>query len=256
MLLFAGGVCLLTCGAGLLLPLTQIPIAHPDVLATICVVGLVGGTSLLATLFASDERLLATLDPVALYTALVLALVVINTGIYALGPSGLGHLLFGAFLVPAIFAVYLLRRPLAWAYLLAIAIVTGLIVMLQPGWTIGPFIWLAAMVYLVFSALIVAGIVEKMDDAGRAEHQANARLADLNATLQQRVEEQVDELGRLGQLRRFLSPQLADVVLSAGSENILRPHRKEIAVFFADLRSYTRFTVSEAPEDVLTSLDE
>ncbi len=78
-----------------------------------------------------------------------------------------------------------------------------------------------------------------------------AELAEWNTTLEQRVKEQVDELGRLGRLRRFLSPQIADLVMSQGGEALLNGHRREITVVFADLRGFTAFSETAEPEEAL-----
>jgi adenylate cyclase len=77
-----------------------------------------------------------------------------------------------------------------------------------------------------------------------------AELADLNAGLEARVAEQIEELERLSRLRRFLSPTLAELVLSQGEE-ILESHRREIAVVFADLRGWTAFSSTTEPEEVM-----
>jgi class 3 adenylate cyclase len=76
-------------------------------------------------------------------------------------------------------------------------------------------------------------------------------LAGWNQTLEDRVHEQVDELGRLGRLRRFLSPQIADLVVSQGSDDFLAGHRREITVVFADLRGFTAFSETAEPEEAL-----
>lgn len=78
-----------------------------------------------------------------------------------------------------------------------------------------------------------------------------AELAEWNRTLEQRVQEQVDELGRLGRLRRFLSPQIAELVMSQGAEALLAGHRREITVVFADLRGFTAFSETAEPEEAL-----
>ena len=82
-----------------------------------------------------------------------------------------------------------------------------------------------------------------------------AELTELNTSLEARVAEQVDELERLTRLRRFLSPTLAELVLSSG-ESILESHRREIAVLFADLRGWTAFSVSTEPEEVMGVIHE
>jgi DNA-binding response OmpR family regulator len=83
-----------------------------------------------------------------------------------------------------------------------------------------------------------------------------AELAELNRTLEQRVEAQVDELERLRRLRRFLSPQLADAVVSSGDETILRSHRRQVAMLFADLRGWTSFVDAVEPEELMRVLAE
>jgi class 3 adenylate cyclase len=81
-----------------------------------------------------------------------------------------------------------------------------------------------------------------------------ADLAAWNRTLEERVARQVDELERHGRLRRFLSPQLADLVLSSGDDSFLESHRREITVVFCDLRGFTRFAEVSEPEDVMAVL--
>ena len=84
----------------------------------------------------------------------------------------------------------------------------------------------------------------------------SAQLAAWNAELSARVEAQLDELQRLNRLRRFLSPQLAHVVLDSGDESFLESHRQEIVVVFCDLREFTPFAESSEPEEVMRVLAE
>jgi adenylate cyclase len=86
--------------------------------------------------------------------------------------------------------------------------------------------------------------------------QRTDEVADLNRGLEARVAEQVDELGRVGRLKRFLAPQLAELIVSQGDEKILESHRREIVVVFCDLRGYTAFTETAEPEEVLKFLRE
>lgn len=81
-------------------------------------------------------------------------------------------------------------------------------------------------------------------------------LAAWNRELSDRVERQVAQLERAGRLRRFLSPQIADLVLTSGDESVLDSHRREIVVVFCDLRGFTRFAESSEPEEVMTVLKE
>jgi adenylate cyclase len=81
-------------------------------------------------------------------------------------------------------------------------------------------------------------------------------LARWNGQLTSRVATQVAELERLGRLRRFLSPQVADLVLSSGEDAVLDSHRREIVVVFCDLRNFTPFAETSEPEEVMTVLRE
>ena len=86
--------------------------------------------------------------------------------------------------------------------------------------------------------------------------QRTDEVAELNRGLEARVAEQVDELGRVGRLKRFLAPQLVELIVSHGDEKILESHRREIVVVFCDLRGYTAFTETAEPEEVLKFLRE
>jgi len=86
--------------------------------------------------------------------------------------------------------------------------------------------------------------------------QRTDEVAELNRGLETRVAEQVEELGRVGRLKRFLAPQLAELIVSQGDEKILESHRREIVVVFCDLRGYTAFTETAEPEEVLDFLRE
>ena len=83
-----------------------------------------------------------------------------------------------------------------------------------------------------------------------------AELRDLNRTLEERVQTQVEELERLRRLRRFLSPQLADALVCSGDESILSSHRRQVAMFFADLRGWTSFVDAVEPEELTQVLGE
>ena len=84
--------------------------------------------------------------------------------------------------------------------------------------------------------------------------QRTEEVAELNRGLELRVAEQVEELGRVGRLKRFLAPQLAEMIVSHGDEKILESHRRDIVVVFCDLRGYTAFTETAEPEEVLEFL--
>ena len=81
-------------------------------------------------------------------------------------------------------------------------------------------------------------------------------IKELNRTLEERVEAQVGELERMRRLQRFLSPQLAEAIVTSGDESILASHRRQVAMFFADLRGWTRFVAAVEPEELMLVLGE
>jgi GAF domain-containing protein len=88
----------------------------------------------------------------------------------------------------------------------------------------------------------------------------NARLLNdlntLNQQLEQRVTDQVSEIERMSRLRRFLPPQVADLIIASGAEKQLESHRREITALFCDLRGFTGFSEKSDPEDVMALLRE
>jgi adenylate cyclase len=90
--------------------------------------------------------------------------------------------------------------------------------------------------------------IKRYHDTIRAQA---AELAELNHSLEARVAEQVEELGKMARLRRFLSPTLAEVVMERG-DSVLESHRRELAVLFADLRGWTDFSAGTEPEEVMS----
>jgi adenylate cyclase len=83
-----------------------------------------------------------------------------------------------------------------------------------------------------------------------------AELARWNATLEERVARQVAELERVGRLKRFFSPQLADLIVRGGADDPLVSHRREVTVVFIDLRGFTAFAERAEPEEVMGVLRE
>jgi class 3 adenylate cyclase len=78
----------------------------------------------------------------------------------------------------------------------------------------------------------------------------------LNRSLEQRVQEQVAQLERLGRLKRFFSPQLAELIVAGGADDPLKTHRREVTVVFLDLRGFTAFAETAEPEEVMGVLRE
>jgi adenylate cyclase len=82
------------------------------------------------------------------------------------------------------------------------------------------------------------------------------QISELNRTLEQRVSDQVAQLERMGRLKRFFSPQLAELIVGGDAEDPLKSHRREITVVFLDLRGFTAFAETAEPEEVMSVLRE
>ena len=95
--------------------------------------------------------------------------------------------------------------------------------------------------------------IKELHDTVR--HQA-ALLSEWNKNLERRVEEQVTQLESLGRLKRFFSPQLAELIVAGGAEDPLKTHRREVTVVFLDLRGFTAFAETAEPEEVMGVLRE
>ena len=255
-LVLAGALLLATSGvAGLVLALTvRSRVRHDASFLVFNLTAISVALLLVGLLLVISPRLLRRLTP-TLGVGLIIGSVFLNTwGLASAGPR-LGIVAAG-FCSPPMFAFYMLRRR--WAVVSALCILgsVGLVVRLQDGWGGALGTWLFLTANIVGTAVLMGQIASRADDLATSEHEARVELADLNHTLEGRVETQVGEIERLGGLRRFLSPQIADAVLSGDSEELGKPHRRRIAVFFCDLRGFTAFTNNAEPEEVVGVLDE
>jgi len=114
----------------------------------------------------------------------------------------------------------------------------------------------AALIARVKSMLRIKELHDTVCEQSARLLDQSAQLAEWNQTLEQRVEKQLIELERVGRLRRFLSPQLAEIIVSSEDERLLESHRSEIAVVFCDLRGFTAFSEKSEPEEVMGVLRE
>ena len=80
------------------------------------------------------------------------------------------------------------------------------------------------------------------------------QLATWNRDLEKRVNEQLGEIERVSRLKRFLSPKVAELILSSGTEKVLESRRGEVTAVFCDLRGFTAFTETAEPEEVMSVL--
>ncbi len=95
--------------------------------------------------------------------------------------------------------------------------------------------------------------IKELHDTVQAQ---TAQLSEWNKSLEQRVADQVAQLDRLGRLKRFFSPQLAELIISGDAEDPLKTHRCDLTVVFLDLRGFTAFAETAEPEEVMSVLHE
>ena len=210
--------------------------------------------ALVAMLLAISPRTLRRIAPTA-GTSLLVGSLFLNAWGLASAGSSLGIIAAG-FVSPPIFAFYMLRRRWAVGSAVCLLACLGLIFWLQDDWLSPHGTWLFLAANVVGTGVLMGQIGSRADSLATSEHEARVELAELNHTLEDRVDAQVKEIEHLGGLRRFLSPQIADAVLSGDSEELGKPHRRRIAVFFCDLRGFTAFTNNAEPEEVVGVLDE
>jgi class 3 adenylate cyclase len=114
----------------------------------------------------------------------------------------------------------------------------------------------AALVARVKSMLRIKALHDTVQEQATRLEAQSLQLAEWNRTLEQRVTVQVAELERMGRLKRFFSPQLAELIVSSGEERLLESHRREVTVVFCDLRGYTAFAEATEPEELMGILRE
>jgi class 3 adenylate cyclase len=115
----------------------------------------------------------------------------------------------------------------------------------------------AALIARVKSILRIKALHDTVEEQATRLRAQAAELADWNRTLEQRVAEQLGEIERVSRLKRFLPPQLAEMVIAASDdEHLLESHRRDVVVVFCDLRGFTAFAECAAPEQVMQVLHE
>lgn len=99
--------------------------------------------------------------------------------------------------------------------------------------------------------------------AGQFEHRISISTGDQLERLATRFNEMAQELAtsrerdeRIARLRRFLAPQVAEIVEKAGGEGVLLGQRAEVVVIFCDLRGFTAFSTEAEPEEIMQLLAE
>lgn len=228
-------------------------IAHRGANIVTNVILIVFGASLAAGAKILAEDAITRVFPVAVLVLTFTGPVVIVVG---LGTIGFGSFQGTAllFVLVLIYGFYLLIRPLALLLLVETSAGVAILYEISDG-IVGPGVQ-AATYIAVFGVVgfLLGNLVEEVHSSAEREGLARAALAELNDSLETKVAEQVDELEQIREMRRFLPAQIADALMTSGGESVLEPHRREIAVLFADLRGFTRFAAEVEPEEVLNVL--
>jgi class 3 adenylate cyclase len=256
------GVFLVALGTVALVAIAvlQAPIAssHPGVVVVLVVLGIV-----IASMYLIWPR---WFNPMVVWILAIVGQVGFVVLVYFAGPKievGVAAMVATAALCPMWF-----ERRKAAAPIVVVMIGYAVVVTTKgypsplTRWllVIGTVLVLAALLDWLMTRVRTLAIQERVTHRQLAEthlrlEAAHAELAELNKSLESRVNSQVQEIEVLNRLRRFLSPQVADAVLTGGDESLLNPHRRRIAVFFCDLRGFTTFTSGAEPEEVVEALD-
>lgn len=227
-LALAGGL-LFMLGALTIVPLianwTELADDNEAGLAILCAATMLGSLPLLLAGKASAKTL-SWAFPLVVSVGFVLATVNISFALILVGPTFAGASLF--FPQVILLAFIALRR--AWAIAVTLLCLVGFVL---AQWALdGPVTpiqhFFNVLATAVAVGVLIGGIANRLDDAQTA-------LADINR-----------------RLRQFLAPQVADAVAASGES--LRPHRRDIAVLFVDLRDFTTFTNSVSPDRVVDVL--
>jgi class 3 adenylate cyclase len=177
----------------------------------------------------------------------------VSLALYLAGPHW--TIVSGVYSVSLILSFYVATLRMACLTLVMIAAEFAAVLALRPGSAYPIVQWSFLVMAMGGIGGVVGFLMRGVDEVADSERRSRVALAELNADLEFMVDEQVDELSRLGRLRRFLSPQVAEAILDSERSDMTAPHRQLIAVVFTDLRGFTHFSANTQPEDVMEVLD-
>ncbi len=113
----------------------------------------------------------------------------------------------------------------------------------------------AALMARVRAMLRIKALHDTVQEQARRLEDQAGELALWNKELEGRVQAQLGQIERMGALKRFLAPQLAELIIARGEDSVLATHRRDIVVVFGDLRGYTAFAETAEPEELLDLLN-
>lgn len=83
-----------------------------------------------------------------------------------------------------------------------------------------------------------------------------SELTHLNQNLEKTIEEQLSQLHRTEQLRRYVSPRVADAIINEGSPVTLAPTRRNLSILVSDIRGFTEMSERMEPEELVDALNQ
>ncbi|MFN2526393.1 MAG: adenylate/guanylate cyclase domain-containing protein [Actinomycetota bacterium] len=251
------GGALLIGGGALTLIVSFLPGA-PEVFRYERAVGLTGLVATLVGLGLTSFPQLVS--PFLMFSILIGAVFLITFGSYA---AGADQMAYGAmfYCLNAALAFCGLKRRYATIVLGLIGVCFAVVLLAQQPLATAISAWIFTIGTVYVTGAFVAWLVQYGHRLAVSERTARtlaersqAELAELNRELESRVQQQVAEVERLARLRGVLSPEVTNAIL--GSDELLKPHRREIAVFFVDLRGFTSFASEVEPEEVVDLLSQ
>ncbi len=223
----AGGLTILPYLVGW----TDIERANYAGLAVVSAVAFTGSAFMLTLRNLAAESLERLFPPVGAAVFLSVAILLGFATVYV-GPTFGG---VSAFYVHTPLIAFILMRT-RWAVvttvLTCIGFAIGLLIVRSPA---GAQLFINVLMGAIAVAVLVGGLARGLERTRSQEHATRNELDRLN-----------------GRLRRFLAPQVAEVVISEGAQ--LAPHRQDIAVCFVDLRGFTNFTNAVSADTVVQVL--
>ncbi|MGH7687838.1 MAG: adenylate/guanylate cyclase domain-containing protein [Candidatus Dormibacteria bacterium] len=200
-------------------------VRYPVALGVVAAIGCALGITML-TLHLTHASLLQRHFTLIAYTLQLATPALISAAQYSIGPRTI--LPFLLYVEVTIFSFYLMPTVVAYAVIAMIGVELGVVLIIQPGYPSPVAQWAFLLGTVIAVGATFGGLLARA----------------------------LVEVGRFNRLRRFLPDQVATALLDSGSEEMLAPHRREIAVLFCDLRGFTRFASDAAPEEVVDLLGE
>ena len=112
-----------------------------------------------------------------------------------------------------------------------------------------------SLAYVLLTIAALLNWVAFLSALNQTVHRQAAAIGRLNRSLERRVESQDQEIDRLGRLKQFLAPPVAELVMTEGKDSLLATHRRYVACLFCDLRGFTALSEAIEPEEVIALLE-